>query len=493
MKENATKVLERIIVFSTITSFILSAMLIFSSIIDANSKIEENYISLFTCVLTLISGFVYVLALQIFVNEKTKFGAHIIFLVFYIIFELFISFICGAYNAPYVLIPVTIVHYLLEAFLNEIFVFHDYFIFENGERHGKELIEYLFHNNFAASDFALRRKKVQGYLFLISFVMIVLIILAYIIGNGMTLINSLLVLVFYFFIFINFWILGYFNRESYYAFLGFNDISQELKSNFKYCLLFFLIASLFGFLVSSNKAIIKIDKVAEKTEKVYYDFSEPEYTAPEYDFNFDYDIKGQLQKEEAKELNIPLDLIFKILKIIALTFAIAGFLFFLIRPFFTDDWKNYWKERKFTKFMHRIFDGLRDLFNFIFKGNKSSSEYAKVDSKTFKSKIEEFLKKSKRSKVKRDEVDRLTKRFMLLIEWASAREIRYTNNLAPMEFCNMIKTYFSTFEDKSLIKNTDDTAFLFEKALYDKDLLSKDEEKLYNDSIDLILSSGYKK
>ena len=137
MKENAQKVLERIVVFFTISSFVLASMMIISAIIEANSKIEDNYIDIFTYGMTLFSGLIYVLVLQIFVTEKTKSGVHVIFLVFYLIFELILCFLCGAYNAPYVLIPVTIVHYLLEAFMNEVFAFHDYFLYENDKRKGK--------------------------------------------------------------------------------------------------------------------------------------------------------------------------------------------------------------------------------------------------------------------------------------------------------------------------------------------------------------------
>ncbi len=493
MKENAQKVLERIIVFFTISSFVLAAMMIISTVIEANAKIEDNYIDIFTYAMTLFSGIIYVLALQIFVNEKTRGGVHVIFLVFYIIFELFISFMCGAYNAPYVLIPVTIIHYILEAFLNEVFVFHDYFLYENDTRKGKELIEYLFHNRFVAADFAEKRKKVQGYLFAIGSLMLIFVVLGFVFAGGITLFTAIFVLIFYFFLFICFWILGFFNRESFYAFLGFNDISQDLKLNFKYCLIIFIFAGIFAFALSSNKALIKVDYLAEKLEKIEYQPPKNIPQEPEYmDFSFDMpDFSGFI--EEPQPSNIPFELIFKIIKIIALVICSVLLLVFLIRPFFSDDWKNYWRERKMVKFMKRIFDGLRDLFSLFLNNKKDSSDYAKVESNTFKTDIENFLKRSKKSKEKVAEVDRLTKRFMTLIEWGAKREINYKANLAPAEYTKLLESYLEEFTDKSLVKEAEACGWLFEKALYDKELLSKEEENRYNNAIDLILSSGAKK
>ena len=65
MKENAQKVLERIVVFFTISSFVLASMMIISAIIEANSKIEDNYIDIFTYGMTFFSGLIYILVLQI--------------------------------------------------------------------------------------------------------------------------------------------------------------------------------------------------------------------------------------------------------------------------------------------------------------------------------------------------------------------------------------------------------------------------------------------
>ena len=497
MKEDRTKLLERILVFATITSFILALLVILQSIIAANSKAEENYIDFFCMALTFFSGIFYVIVLQIFVNEKTKSRVHIVFLFFYLVFELFLSFIFGFYNAPYVLIPTTIVHYFLEASLNEIFVFHDFFLYKNDQRKGKELVEYLFHNNFAASEFASKRKAFQGYLFAIGFLMTGMVAAAFIFGNGVTLLLVILIVIFYFCLFVSFWLLGFFNSESYYAFLGFNDISQNNAKIFKTGLLIFSLSLLFAFCFSSNKCLIDISKFAQKIESQTY--TPPANEEPPHIENYDLDFGdggdfGELK--EAKEPSPVFEIIFKILKIALISAAIIFILFYLISPFFSDNWKKYWQERKFVKFLHKIFKDLKELFALLFfSKNADDDNYAKVQSKTFKQAINDFLRRSKKSKEKKNEIDRLTRHFMLLIDWGSRREIKYTKNLAPAEYTEKIKKYLQENPLKeselSPCETCDLIGKLFEKALYDKELLTKDLENSFFRAInDIIKNKG---
>ena len=89
----------------------------------------------------------------------------------------------------------------------------------------------------------------------------------------------------------------------------------------------------------------------------------------------------------------------------------------------------------------------------------------------------EFLKKAKRSKEKIAEIDRLTKKFMRLIDWGEAQGIKYTPNLAPAEYTVLFKS-----------EKADLAGQLFEKALYDKNILTAEEENQFISSIDAIIS-----
>ena len=86
MQESSNKLLERIIVYSSITSFMLAILVCFNLIMGNTRKINGDFINWFTLLFTAVSGFIYELVLQIFSEEKTSSKAHFVFLPFYVIF-----------------------------------------------------------------------------------------------------------------------------------------------------------------------------------------------------------------------------------------------------------------------------------------------------------------------------------------------------------------------------------------------------------------------
>ena len=93
--------------------------------------------------------------------------------------------------------------------------------------------------------------------------------------------------------------------------------------------------------------------------------------------------------------------------------------------------------------------------------------------------MEAFLKASKKSKEKKAELDRLTKKFMLLIDWGTGQGIEYTKNLAPAEYTQLLNN-----------KSALEAGQLFEKALYDKECLTSQEEKDFNTRIQEVISAA---
>ena len=89
--------------------------------------------------------------------------------------------------------------------------------------------------------------------------------------------------------------------------------------------------------------------------------------------------------------------------------------------------------------------------------------------------MEEFLKASKKSKEKKAELDRLTRQFMRIIDWGSENGVEYTKNLAPAEYTQLLNN------DKAI-----EAGLLFEKALYDKECLTKEEEKSFINAVDCL-------
>ena len=138
-----------------------------------------------------------------------------------------------------------------------------------------------------------------------------------------------------------------------------------------------------------------------------------------------------------------------------------------------------------AQFINDIKDFVRELF----KKEKRMQPYASVQSMTFQKSMKDYLKNLKRSKEKKDEIDKLTKEFMRLIDWGEARGIKYTANLAAAEYTLLIKEYF-TGQKKEPAERLEElcgavlaAGALFEKALYDKEVLSKEEEKAFLNAV----------
>ena len=151
MESRFSRIFERFLVFSTIVSLMLTATSVFSPVSN-NYEVERVLIDWFTYILIIGSGIVFTLVLQIFALEKIKPAMHLVFIVFYIFGILFLCYITGKTNAPYVLIVILTVQYFLQVGINELFIFHDAFMYDCEDYAGKELEQYLFHNNLSAID-----------------------------------------------------------------------------------------------------------------------------------------------------------------------------------------------------------------------------------------------------------------------------------------------------------------------------------------------------
>ena len=79
---------------------------------------------------------------------------------------------------------------------------------------------------------------------------------------------------------------------------------------------------------------------------------------------------------------------------------------------------------------------------------------------------------------------------MNLISWGSKRNVVYTKNLAPAEYTELLSVYFSEHHENNYEVICKKSGCLYEKALYDKELLTESEENEFNSAVDAILSYG---
>ena len=481
MAKAFNSLVERFLVFVISVSFFLALSILIEPILN-KPDMGKIFINWFFYILLGLSGLLILLIQEIFVREKIKTYLHIVACFFYDLLMVLICGLTGQMNLPYIILPALTLLYIVEYFLNNMFVFHDNFINEFGSLKGKELEAHLFHNNLSAIDFGEKAKHSQGFLSALSLILFIVIFAVLKSGHKVNSIAFLFIFSFFLASFLYFLILGIYKNDVFYGFLGFREYIKNKRKLLGASCLIFIIACLFGILFSSNKALIKI--TFHEAPAAYVPLQEQTMSDP--GLNMNYDFVSDLEKLFPDNNKFPTwiwDLIFGIIKWAAIIGLAVGLIVFFFKPFFTSHFKNFWKEGKLIQFLRQLWKDVRSFFKSIsFRKNKEAA-YSTVESKRFRDGVRDFLKKSGRSKEKKAEIDRLTKHFMRLIDWGEAKKIHYQQNLAPAEYTCLIAGLSENLREAAKLSGQ-----LFEKALYDKNVLNAEEEKLFISSLDEIIN-----
>lgn len=475
MAKGFNSLLERFLVFITVTSFMLVTASLASPLFNepAIGKIIINWV---TYIVIGVSGLIFLLIQQIFAHEKIKTYLHIVVVIFYEIITVVICGLTGQMNLPYALIPFLLVEYVLEYVINNTFVYHDIFIEECGNLEGKDLEAHLFHNNLSAIDFGAKEKVGSSLLTVLPVALFLFIFIELRTGHKISLFALTFILLFYVSVFFNFFILGLYKNDVFFGFLGFRNYISDKRRLFRSVFVILGAACIFGAVLASDNALVKI-RIKERTVPISVEqgmqvapYELMEFSNPAIDFAKAFPERKRIIPEWFW------DLLFGIIKWGAVGALTIGVLTFLIKPFFSAHWKQFWKEGRLLKFLRHILSELRQFLRFAFTHTAADTPYATVQSKKFGEDIKAFLKKAGRSKEKNAEIDRLTKHFMKLIDWGESHEIKYVQTLAPAEYTALFKN-----------EKADLVGQLFEKALYDKNILTSEEEKTFIDSIKEII------
>jgi len=474
MEGTFNRILERFLVFSIAVSLILTATGVFSTVIN-KAEFEVEYVNIFTYIIFLVSGLIFTLVLQIFALEKIKSSMHIVFIFFYIVIVLIIAAVFGQGYTPYALIPFLIIEYFIEAGINDMFILHDRFLYECENLEGKDLETYLFHNNLSAIDLTEKTKGQQAVLFGLCVSMFIIIVFGKLSEGLFNPIIIALILIFYLSVLLCYFMLGLFRNDIFYAFLGFKNIVKDRKRLFRSVFLIFLISVGAAAVISSDNPLIKIHYVEDyrdnQKQKQQPHYEEKVFAEPIIENPNEF-----LGLQEGKP-NWIIEFIYSLIKYAAIVSLAGGLIYFFVRPFFTNHWRIYWSEGRLIKFLHDVWEDIKLFFHFMFsKDSKTNEEYSTVQSKKFHESMMDFLKKTKRTKEKEAEIDRLTKHFMKLIDWGESHKIKYRPNLAPAEYTALFKN-----------ENAETAGSLFEKALYDKNVLNAEEEKSFITAIQNII------
>ena len=482
MTKGYTSLLERFLVFLTVTSFILGVTVIIAPVLN-NTDMGKNLINWFTYVVLVVSGGIFILIQQIFVHEKIKAYLHIVSCFFYVVLVVVLCWLLRQFDQPYVLIPFLIIQYFIENSLNNVFVYHDYFTDECGELNGKDLETHLFHNNLSAIDFGAKTRVAEGILVILTFLLFFILLALLKNGYAINITGLGLILLFFLGEALIFFNIGIFKNDVFFGFLGFRNYIQNKRKLLRSAAVIIFSAIIFGALLSSNHSFINLSFKDNPQKHVVR--STQSYSS--YDIDDLLSISVLLQKMYPDNGKIPewvFDLIFGIIQWGIIILLSIGIIKFFFQPFFSPKWKKFWKDGKLIKYLRSILSAIKNFFRYGFIKHSADEPYATAESRKFGEEIKDFLKKARRSKEKNEEIDRLTKHFMRLIDWGEAHEIKYRVNLAPAEYTALIVQKVETAE----IKNAANTAgFLFEKALYDKAILYSDEEKRFIEAIKKVI------
>ncbi|MCR4954628.1 MAG: hypothetical protein K6A43_11215 [Treponema sp.] len=484
-----SSLLERFLLISVSTSFVVIALYVLNASFTTSQLFDVAFkpVTLFVYAMVILSAPVYAAALDFFIQQKTPAIVHGAILIPALVAVVIITL--SLQQPPsilYSLIPASIVLYIICAYMNNFFLFHENFLNSIEGMNGEKLRAYLFNNKFTAGDFGKYIKRLQGFLATLGFITFLLLFGGRFIGAAYNLLIVIFVLYFYTSLFISFILTGLYNREIYYSFLGFNTILKKRQSLFAVSLLILLICSVAGFAISSNRALIKI-KPLEFTEKDSIKIENPvidlpiiedrELPPPEDDFF----LREFYDEKDFSMVWYVIDIVAKVLMCLGAAFLLFMLIFTFARK---GLFRAIFKEGLLAQFFKKFFRDFKDFLKILFHIKIDEPEdYSKIQTEAFSQNIQSYLNKTKKSREKRNEIDRLTKIFMTLIDWGSRRKIIYTQNLAPAEYTELLQEYFAKNDRTSFFEYTKTAGDLFEKALYDKNLLSQEEETNFKKAV----------
>lgn len=487
MKNNYYKLLERLLVYFTLTPFICCTLYFFESIVFTDYIFAKSFISFFSYLLICFQGILFLIIFSIILREKKKFLVYFIFAFFYFVLEFIIFKLFNQKLYLFFMPVVTLLQFVLTINLNNYFTIYDSFIDEWESRDGEELQSFLYKNNALGSDLGSKAKQIKTVLYVLTAVFCIFIIFIKMNLQKITFLYVMLFFVFFSSLSTFLLTIKYIYYKSLYGFLGNRTLVKNLRHYIKILSVVSLIALLPAIFISRNEAFFDI-RVSAK-DGFSASVNHTKFSAPVIKslntFNPDYD-----NLEQLKMLQKEPSVIIKILLVVLQAGIFAGILYlvfiFLIKPLFSKELRDYFKERRLQTFFRDIHSMIKDFFKNLFKKSKTE-QYMTVNSSRFMEYINNYSSKKSREKV--IELGRLSKHFLLLVKWAEKKDIKYTKNLAPVEFTRKIKSYLlsSQNNDEQVINMIMRTGFLFEKALFDKDKLSKEQEKEFISSIKTII------
>ena len=469
------KIIERLLIFAVISTFIFCVLSFLTDIARANNK---NFFSIFTFIAVLITQIISFSVIAIYFSEKSKVSNFLRFFVFYIIILGVILFFTSRWvSSPIVFIATaiqTILYYKVFAPFFEHDCFEEQCTAKNNTKLQKELYDYNMHLTQSAEGY-----KQNRAMFVI--LGLILAILA-----GLSLATDIQPSVFSITLFItyfvcagsHFFLYGYYVREASLASNGFSNVFNFRLKTIGTSVIIFFFCFLAGILVSSNHSPLKL-------YYLLYFFKlfkgKPVDTTPPTADTAVQEYERRLEEiraftASANDTDTKSSYIFAIC---CGLFLILGIAWFFLKPFVSKKFYEFVRKTDLKGKLKRFFLNLKKYIKNIFKPRIKHSFAGSRNARSFINEMESFLQKSKKSKEKRAELDRLSRVFVKLIDWGEEHNIPYTKNLAPAEYTALFKN-----------KNADIAGLLFEQALYAKEPLSTKQEDDFNKAVQKVVNGS---
>ncbi|MBO4706122.1 MAG: DUF4129 domain-containing protein [Spirochaetaceae bacterium] len=487
MKESrkliAKSLAERVLILFLVTTVTTTFSLL---IVDFIRRFEYfTFYSWILCVYLFFTGIATQCVSWIFFKEKTTIFANVRFIVFYeLLFSTLFTFVIPGVPSLLIVIP-TLFEYYFTIKLEKAFSYHDAFVKSCGDLSGQPLASMLHEESWLISDFVETIDDSIFKLAIFSLVTTVFFLALFFTNTKLSAITVIFMLIHaVLFVFTRI-LSSIFKNETYYAGMGLSSIFPVRRRLLKVSFFFCLICVVIAFFIASNTALLKPSYFAWLFAWLRGTKSEGNTqtitTTPEMRPTV---LEEMSLQSVGGEVNPFFELLFQIIKWIALVGMAGLILFFFFGPFFSAKWRDFWKNKKLITYMRRLRDLLKSALKSLFSMRIKRGEAYMKAATDFKEKISTILEASKKSKEKKKEIDRLTTQFLKLIEWGEERDIAYKKNLAPAEYTSLISERYP-----ALGAQCDTAGTLFEKALYAKELLTPDEEKRFVEAVSAVVKS----
>ncbi len=462
------KFTERFLIFTTLSSFFLCLLFIIKDVCDSTNHDIVNFL---TIALVFVTAIIIYSIYLIFFNYKTSTSTFIRLLFFYNLFIGIVTFLLRHffYFSGIIVMICSIAQTFLFKKILEAFFAHDCFEIQCQEKNNIKLQKELYDYNIYLSDSAEGYKQNRVMLFLLGIILIIATGLTITTKIKLSAISVILLFLYFICAYAHYFLYAHYIREATFASNGFVNVFDYRLKIFFTSIFIFSICFLISLLVSSNHSPFKFYWILNlfKSKKT---ISSQSVQPPQVDFfENPYDELKALQDVMVENEEGPSSNIIPLIITIAVA---AGIAWFFLKPFITKVFSKALKEANLKIVFKNFFRNLREIFRKLFHLQIKRNNFSSQNAQRFKNDISEYLKNAKKSKEKMAELDRLTKQFVLIIDWGEEHGIPYTKNLAPAEYTAKLKSQAAQTAGR-----------LFEQALYAKDCLTKDEEADFQKSV----------